>query len=49
MALIGQAVSEEKTFDIVDDDNEDDDIDDNGRRGIGILIAHLISLTSQVS
>ena len=31
LALIGQPVSEEKMFEIVDDD------DDNGRRSMGIL------------
>ena len=38
LALIGPAVSEEKTFDIVDDDNADDN---DLRRTMGILLAHL--------
>ena len=35
LALIGQAVSKEKMFEIVDDDH--DDADDYGRRRMGIL------------
>ena len=35
LTLIGQAVEEEKMFEIVDDDNNN--ADDDGRRSMGIL------------
>ena len=43
LAFIGQAVSE-KMFEIVDDHDHDD-----GRRSMGILSAHLVSLKAQMS
>ena len=38
MALIGQAITEEKMFKIVyDDDNSNDDDDNNGRRSMDTI------------
>ena len=38
-----------RCLNIVDNDNDHDNDNDNGRQSKGILQAHLVSLTAQVS